>query len=81
MLGRQFRIPGPTREILRLGDRFLSLDRKLIEIHGLPRIESSGLTSRNRQNLPFIPNVQLSGARRNADVPVGWLAGVSARVA
>ncbi len=35
MLGGQFRVPGSTREVLRLGNGLLGLDRKLVEIHDL----------------------------------------------
>jgi hypothetical protein len=33
MLGRDFGVPGAAREVLRLDDGLLSLDRKFVKIH------------------------------------------------
>src|SRR5262245_12180482 len=43
MIGVDFRIAGAAGEVLRLDHCLLSLDRKLVEIHDLPHIESNGL--------------------------------------
>ena len=56
VLRRQFRVPGAARKVLRLGDRLLRLDCKLVEIHGLPHIECVPLKSLNELIDSCIPN-------------------------
>src|SRR5262249_26031272 len=54
---RDLGVPCAAREALRLDHSLLRLDRKLVEIHGLPHVESNRLNF-NRQKLPRIPCVQ-----------------------